>query len=199
LDDDSKFPIRVSDLKQWVYCPRVWYYHHCLPDVRPITYKMQHGTEAGLHTEELEQRRSLRAFGLTRGERAFNVALRSERLGLRGAVDMVIDTDEAGARELIPVDFKESKIAGEHFALQVAAYGLMLEEQHGLAVRRGFIYLAPLRRAEEIRIDKRLRKKAEVALAGMRRVITHETMPAPTTNLGKCASCEFRRFCNDVM
>jgi CRISPR-associated exonuclease Cas4 len=199
LDDDSKYSIRVSDLKQWAYCPRVWYYHHCLPDVRPITYKMQHGIEAGLHTEELEQRRSLRAYGLTRGERAFNVALRSERLGLRGAVDMVIDTDEAGPRELISVDFKESKIAGDHFALQVAAYGLMLEEQHGLAVRRGFLYLIPLRRAEEIRIDKRLRKKAEVALAGMRRVMTHETMPAPTTNLGKCVACEFRRFCNDVM
>ena len=202
LDDTATYPMRVSDLKQWAYCPRVWYYHHCLPNVRPITYKMQHGIEAGLHTEELEQRRSLRLYGLTRGERTFNVALASARLGLRGAADMVIDTDEAsegGERELIPVDFKESKIGGDHFKLQVAAYGMMLEEMRGIPVRRRFLYLIPLRRAETFAIDKRLRKKVEAALVGMKRVMTHETMPEPTPNLSKCVACEFRRFCNDVM
>jgi CRISPR-associated exonuclease Cas4 len=199
LDDTSTFPIRVSDLKQWAYCPRVWYYHHCLPDVRPITYKMQHGAEAGLHTEELEQRRSLRVYGLTRGQRTFNVALTLARLGLRGSADMVIDTDERGERELIPVDFKESKLAGDHVKLQVAAYGVMLEEMLSIPVRRGFLYLIPLRQAEEIVIDKRLRKKVEAALLGMQQVVLRETMPPPTSQLSKCAVCEFRRFCNDVM
>ena len=47
LDDDLRYPIRVSDLKQWVYCPRVFYYQQCLPDVRPTTYKMKAGVEAG--------------------------------------------------------------------------------------------------------------------------------------------------------
>ena len=121
LDSTLDLPFRVSDLKQWDYCPRIWYYHHCLPDVRPITYKMQHGIEAGLHTEELESRRSLRAYGLLQGERSYNVPLISMKLGLRGLADMVIETQEAGASnagvtEWIPVDFKESKIEGPHLS-----------------------------------------------------------------------------------
>ena len=27
----------VTDLKQWIYCPRVLYYRYCLPEIRPIT------------------------------------------------------------------------------------------------------------------------------------------------------------------
>ena len=82
LDDVLTMPFRVTDLKQWVYCPRILYYHHCLPDVRPVTYTMEAGIEAGRAEEGREERRSLRAYGLASGEREFNVALRSERLGL---------------------------------------------------------------------------------------------------------------------
>jgi CRISPR-associated exonuclease Cas4 len=199
LDTTLELPFRVSDLKQWDYCPRIWYYHHCLPDVRPITYKMQHGIESGLHTEELESRRSLRAYGLTQGERSYNVQLTSLKFGLRGVADMVIETQFKGAAAWIPVDFKESRIEGPHFKLQLAAYALMLEELHGCVVRRGFLYMIPLRRAVEVPIDRRLRRQVLTALEGMRGVMEHETMPKPTTNLGKCAVCEFRRFCNDVL
>lgn len=196
LDDDLTMPIRVTDLKQWVYCPRVFYYHACLPDVRPVTYKMQAGVEAGRSEEGREERRSLRAYGLTEGEREFNVPVRSARLGLRGEVDMVITTGEG---EVIPVDYKLSRIPGPHFQLQVTAYGLLLEEMRGVTVRCGFLYSILERRAEVVKIDERLRQKLLAALAEMRRVMEREEMPPPTTNLRKCVACEFRRFCNDVL
>ena len=60
LDYVLTMPFRVTDLKQWVYCPRILYYHHCLPDVRPVTYKMKAGVEAGRAEEGREERRSLR-------------------------------------------------------------------------------------------------------------------------------------------
>lgn len=196
LDDDLTTPIRVTDLKQWGYCPRVFYYQVCLPDVRPVTYKMKAGVEAGRAEEGREERRSLRAYGLSEGEREFNVPVRSARLGLRGEVDMVITTGEG---EVIPVDYKLSRIAGPHFQLQVAAYGLMLEEARGAKVRRGFLYSIPERRAEAVTIDERLRRKAQAAVEAMRRIAEREEMPPPTPNLRKCAACEFRRFCNDVL
>lgn len=199
LDDPSDIPFRVTDFKQWVYCPRVLYYHYCLPDVRPVTYKMQAGSEAGQHTEELEERRSLRVYGLTSGERRYNVALASARLGLRGVADMVIDVDAGGAREVIPVDFKDSDQAGPHFVLQLVAYALMLEEAWGCSVRRGFLYLIPLRRAEEVPIDRRLRTRFANARDGMMAMLNREGMPAPTAQVNKCVVCEFRRFCNDVL
>jgi CRISPR-associated exonuclease Cas4 len=195
LDDAADPPFRVTDFKQWVYCPRVLYYLYCLPDVRPVTFKMQAGTEAGQRVEGLEERRSLRAYDLSAGERAYNVRLSSVKLGLRGTADMVIS---AGA-EVIPVDFKDSDKPGPHFVLQLAAYALLLEEERGCQVQRGFLYLIPKRRAEEVRIDRRLRARFANALAQMMRMLNTEQMPAPTPQRNKCVVCEFRRFCNDVL
>ena len=188
--------LRVSDLKQWVYCPRIFYYARCLPKVRPVTFGMEHGARAGERVEALEERRSLRAYGLSGGAREFNVGLASSTLGVRGVADMIVTADDG---EVIPVDFKESDKAGDHFKLQVAAYALLLEEERGIKVARGFIYLAVLKRAEEVRVDARLRAKIMDALANMRRAEQTEAMPAPTPHISRCVSCEFRRFCNDVL
>jgi CRISPR-associated exonuclease Cas4 len=197
LDDDLDYPVRVSDLKQWAYCPRVFYFLHCLPDVRPTTYKMYAGREAGRSEVGREERRSLRVYGIAEGEREFDVPLCSARLGLRGEVDMVITV--AGTGEVIPVDYKLTRLAGEHFQLQVAVYGMMLEEARGVIVRRGFLYEIPLRRAVEVPIDKRLRARAVRAVEEMQRIAEREVMPAPVKNRNKCLTCEFRRFCNDVV
>jgi CRISPR-associated exonuclease Cas4 len=197
LDDDLTLPIRVTDLKQWVYCPRIFYYQACLPKIRPVTYKMKAGVEAGQAEEGREERRSLRVYGLEAGEREYNLPVRSTRLGLRGEVDMVITM--ADTAEVIPVDYKLSRIPGLHFQLQVAAYGVMLEEMRGVTVRRGFLYSIPDRKAEEVRIDRRLREKVEKAIEVMGRILEREEMPPPTPNLRKCVACEFRRFCNDVV
>lgn len=197
LDNNLAYPVRVSDLKQWAYCPRVFYYQMCLPDVRPTTYKMRAGTDAGRSEVGREERRSLRAYGIGAGAREFDVPLKSARLGLRGEVDMLITV--AGTGEVIPVDYKLAKIAGAHFQLQVAVYGMLVEEMRGIQIRRGFLYAIPLRRAEEIKLDGRLRKQAERAVAAMREIAEHETMPEPVKNRSKCVTCEFRRFCNDVL
>lgn len=196
LDDTLTTPFMVTDVKQWVYCPRVLYYRVCLPAVRPITHKMEYGIEAGQAEEGREERRSLRAYGLSEGEREFNVRLYSERLGLRGEADMVITTP---AGEVIPVDYKLSTIDGQHFQMQVAVYALLLEEMRGCTVKRGFLYLIPERRAEVVPINTRLRAKTLAALEAMRQMLVSEKMPAPADNLRKCVACEFRRFCNDVL
>jgi CRISPR-associated exonuclease Cas4 len=195
LDDTLTTPFMVTDLKQWVYCPRILYYQVCLPAVRPVTFKMQHGLEAGQAEEGREERRSLRTYGLSDGEREFNVPLASERLGLRGEADLVITTPAS----VIPVDYKYSTIAGPHFKLQLAAYALLLEDSRACTVPRGYLYLIPERRAEPVEIDRRLRAKTLAALDEMRRMLTSEKMPAPADQLRKCVACEFRRFCNDVL
>lgn len=193
---DLQAPFRVTDLKQWTYCPRVLYYHTCLPKVRPVTYKMKAGKEAGLAEEGREVRRSLKPYGLKEGRREFEVPLLSPTLGLRGKPDMVIWLDEA--REVSPVDYKLSEVAGEHFKLQITAYGIMLEEVSGYTAKRGFLYSIPQRKAEEVKIDKRARDKIQTALMEMHRTLRYELMPEATPNRNKCLACEFRRFCNDV-
>jgi CRISPR-associated exonuclease Cas4 len=195
LDADVTVPWRVTDLKQYVYCSRILFYHACLPKVRPTTYKMQASIEAHATEQDREQRRTLRAYGLEQGERHFDVRLISERLGMRGEVDLVIETET----ELIPVDYKLSTKMGEHFRLQLTAYAVMLEDAWGAPVKRGFFYLMPLRRAEEMRITAQQRAKLDEALAVMNAALLREQMPPPTRQRKKCVACEFRRFCNDVV
>ena len=121
--------------------------------------------------------------------------VRSNGLGLRGEIDMVITL----ADEVIPVDYKLSDKAGAHFKLQLAAYAMLLEEMRGVAVQRGFLYFIELRRAEAVPIDKKLRKQVHEAVAAMQQAAYSEQMPPPATQISKCVACEFRRFCNDVL
>jgi CRISPR-associated exonuclease Cas4 len=212
----------VTDVKEMGYCPRIVYYHYCLPALAvPATFKMEAGVAAGQAVEELEHRRSLRAYGLQEGQREYDVWLESDALGLRGRVDMVIVAPgPGGAGETIPVDYKNSddpgapagrrgagekrkKRAGQAeepngWALQLAAYGLMLEEMRGARVERGFIYLILARAAREIDLACGLKDAVRAQVERMRDIVARERMPEPPESGAKCAACEYRRFCNDV-
>ncbi len=192
--------LRVTDLKQADYCPRVVYYEYCTPGVRPTTYKMQAGIDEQDRVAGLEERRSLRAYGLQSGERHFNVTVTSAKLGYTGQVDMVIEHSVAGKRRLLPVDFKLSrKEPGHHFKLQLAAYALLLEEQWQATVDEGAIYLIPSKQVVKVKLTPRLRNETLKQLVDLRTWITAERMPPPTAQRGRCVNCEFRRFCNDVL
>lgn len=194
--DAEPFTFRVTDLKQYVYCRRILYYHTVLPDVRPVTYKMEAGIAAHTVAQGRERRRTLRAYGLQSGERYFDVPLFSSELALSGELDMLIATET----ELIPVDYKAASREGSHFRLQLMAYGRLLEvTRPGVVVRRGFLYLMQTRTAVEVSFTKQLRRRLDEALGEMRAIAQTQRMPAPTAQCKRCVNCEFRRFCNDVV
>lgn len=197
---DDGWLVRVTDLKQYAYCPRVVYYQYCLPGVRPTTYKMQAGIDAQDRVEELEKRRSLREYGLEEGARHFNIVLTSARLGCTAQIDLVVETGSGKEHRLLPVDFKMSRREpGRHFQLQLALYGMMLEEAWQAPAPEGVIYLIPVRRAVRVKLNRRLRADAGSMLASIRTMVTQERMPPPTPQRSRCVDCEFRRFCNDTI
>lgn len=198
LETASELTFTVTDLKQYEYCPRIVYYTYCLPLVRPATFKMEAGTQAHQNAAGLERRRSLKAYRLSEGEREFDVWLESARLGLRGRVDMVI-TCAAPPGEVIPVEYKDSPgRSGPGWILQLAAYGVMLEEKCGLVARRGFIYYIPQRRAREFELTVELKARVAQVAGAMREMVEFERMPPAVNRRAKCRACEFRLFCNDV-
>lgn len=148
--------LTVTDVRQWRYCPRIVYYTYCQPLPRPTTYKMEEGRTRHDEVKALEERRALRSYGLTEGERHFNVPLYSQRLGLSGRLDMLIDT----GRELIPVEFKntEEPPALNH-KYQLAAYALLVEEEMQGTVRRCFVHSIPARRSFEVPITADMRRR----------------------------------------
>lgn len=192
----SDLILTVTDVKQWLYCPRVVYYMRCLPRVRPTTYRMLAAGDAHADEADRERRRSLRTYGLDDGEREFDVEITSTRLGLRGKIDLVVRRRD----EIIPIDYKDSPgRAGRHFLVQLAAYGLLLEEATGLAAHRGFLYFIPSRRSFAVALGDDLKAAAREAIEAIQAMIVRESMPSPTPWRHRCAACEFHRFCNDVM
>lgn len=188
----------VTDLKQYTYCPRILYFMRCLPDVRPITAKMAEGILAHEAAEAREERRQLRCYGFKTGERHFAVSLYSAALGLTALIDLVIVQPD-GKPIVVPIDYKLSDMAGAHFKLQLASYGLLLEEEMGLPAPYGFLYLIPERRAERVPLSAATKLEARNLLAEMRKVVESEVIPDPTLRAAHCVNCEFRRFCNDVV
>lgn len=203
LDDEVDFEyepeplvLRVVDLKQWFVCRRIVYYHHVLPAVRPMSYGMQAGMAAHEEVRPLEKRRTLHAYGVPDGKRHFDVMLYAPDLGLSGLVDMVIERED----EVIPVDFKDSfQVKARQFRLQVAAYGVLLECLWQQPVKRGFVYSLPGRRATEVKLTARMRSTVRKAVAEMREVVQRAVFPPPPSSRRICVTCEFRRFCNDVL
>jgi CRISPR-associated exonuclease Cas4 len=188
-------PLRVTDLRQFLYCPRVVYYHHVAPVERKVSFKMAEGRDAHLTLDGLERRRTLARYRLDEGERSFHVALSSERLGLSGVLDMAIE----GPAGLFPVEFKWTEGApmlGHKY--QLAGYALLLEEARQRPVTSGFLALVPGRRLIEVGLTESVRLHTRRLLTRVRRLIASRALPEPTVQRGRCVDCEFRNYCRDV-
>lgn len=169
---------------------------------RPKTDLMRQGAASHRAEEDREERRSLRTYGLKSGERFFNVYLWSERLGVRGILDLAIAVPNRSdpAAKAVVVDYKDSEqAAGPHFKLQVGAYALLIEEVWGIQVEAGWIYHIPLRKAEKVAISPQLRRNVIEAINAIQQAIRTEALPPPPSSRALCVNCEFRRFCNDVV
>jgi CRISPR-associated exonuclease Cas4 len=193
--------LEVTDLKQYLYCPRIVFYRYCFPQVRPTTFLMEEGIRQHEQEDAREERRSLRTYGLVQGERVSHLVLRSFRYSLSGRLDLAIVTPLRSAPDArgIVVEYKYSEQkAGPHFKLQLAAYALLLEEAWNIPVPYGYLYSLPLRRAEPVPITPHLRRKVIQSAEQIKHFVSKEIMPPPPSSRYRCATCEFRRFCNDL-
>lgn len=208
-ENEELLTLTVTDVRQWVYCPRIVYYTYGLKVKRPVTYKMEEGTLQHERVTALEERRTLRSYGLRRedeGHREFRVALYSARLGLSGLLDMAIITPH----EVIPVEYKDNTpavsldnkratpVVALNHKYQLTAYALLCEEKFGLAVRRSFVHYIPTRQSREVLITPEMRRFVLDALADIRQMLQAERLPPPTPERRRCRECEFRRFCGDI-
>ena len=189
------WPLRVNDLKQWAYCPRIVFYNTVMPVARKTTAKMKRGEEVELKVDALEARRTLRRYGLSQGERRANVWLSSERMGLSGRLDMLITTPEG----CFPVDFKYTRDRPRrNHVLQVGAYALLVEEAMQRLAPAGFIYLVPRNLIVRVRNTDGLRRHVMDCLAAIRAMVTEAILPEPTSVRARCEECEFRNYCGDI-
>jgi CRISPR-associated exonuclease Cas4 len=193
--ESSLVPLRVNDLKQFEYCPRIVFYNTVMPVERKSTVKMQRGKEEEFKLDALEKRRTLKRYQLGSGERHFHVWIESPKLGLSGKLDLLIISPQG----FFPVDFKYTRgRPHRNHVFQLAGYALLVEEKFQTQAETGFIYLAPIQDIVAIHLTQQLKEKTLRLLAEIRQMIQEGILPPPTPVRSRCEECEFRNYCGDV-
>lgn len=188
-------PLRVNDLKQFEYCPRIVFYNTVMPVERKATVKMERGKSEEIRLDALEKRRGLARYRLQEGERRFHVWLDSERLGLSGKLDLLI----VSGQDYFPVDFKYTRgRPHRNHLVQLAGYALLVEENFKTSVQTAFIYLVPIQQVVAVDLSRGLKEQTLGYLDDIRTMVREGLLPPATSVRGRCTDCEFRNYCGDV-
>lgn len=187
--------VRVSDLRQWTYCPRVIWWTHVCPVGKVESFKMKLGLDKERRLQRLQRRRTLRAFGLHQGRIESNVILTSSRLGLTGKLDLMIHSGIC--RLPVEVKFTQGPASLNH-RLQLAGYAFLLEEVYGVPVPKGYIVRLPEDSVDQVMIDQPLRVLTWQTIEAVRVTIRTERMPQRVPQVSRCTDCEYLHFCRDI-
>ncbi len=192
---NNKYNLNVTDIKQYIYCPRIIYFTYCQPVKKKRTFKMKFGDEQHDIVDQLEKRRTLKRYGLEKGEKIFKYKVYSERFGLSGKLDMVVKQK----REIVPIEMKyTNKKPGLNHKYQLAAYMILLEDEFELPVRKGIIHIIPTKDSYYYKNNDELREKVKEILNNIRLIIKEEIFPKKASGWKKCKDCEFKNYCGDV-
>lgn len=193
--------VTVSDVKQYLYCPRIIYFDHVLHVPKPFDLKLSVGKEKHDSITAKEKRRKGALFYdpfLDHSNKLFKVELESERLGLRGVLDYLIKTE----KEYIPVDYKFgfSKKGGVHLnhKYQLAAYSLLVEANFDTIVRRGYIHYSKDQINVKIDFNDDLRKRTLKLISDIKNIVEKEIEPSGTRMTARCVDCEYKRYCQSM-
>ena len=177
--------IDVSDVVQYLYCPRKVYFIKVM-GLRMTKPKMDVGKEVHDNVAKSMKRRKID------GELMENVYLESRRYGIKGCVDAIIRRED----EFIPVDVKFSRFKGVFYGwkMQIVAYALLVEENFDCVVKRGYVYLVTDGKWMEVEITPEDRKALERIIEKVNEIIREEKYPSVQKSK-KCNYCEMSKLC----
>ncbi|MDZ7849832.1 MAG: CRISPR-associated protein Cas4 [Halodesulfurarchaeum sp.] len=170
--------VNVSDLNQYLYCPRRYWYLEFFDTQGRNYYRIEGKTR---HENKA-----------SRGNWIDELYLESDTLGLKGKID-VIDLEDG---RTVPIERKRAE-SGDYYwndEIQLAAYCLLLEENIGEDVREGAIYLYETDQRMHIPITADHRKAVREAIESMRSM-SPDSVPSLTDNPNKCEKCSTRQYC----
>jgi CRISPR-associated protein Cas4 len=184
--------LRINELKNYLYCPRISYYLLCLRLDRE-TDLSKAGQAAESTTKQRMKRRKQALHAVHAGERRFDVPLVSHRHAVLGRLDEMVVTDEG----VYLVDYKDTDKDYGYWHVQMWAYRQAAQEM-GYKVLGCYIYSIPKKAYQPLTFKAQheqtfLRIRQQVA-----DMVENERCPDPVDHIGKCRSCQYARFCNDV-
>jgi CRISPR-associated exonuclease Cas4 len=181
--DVTETYITPTDVKQYVFCPRVTYFTRVMK-IKPILGSQQEaGKKSHEHLSILETRRkrTLKTeLPFVVKSKEYEKVLVSERLGVSGKLDMLITTNQ---NEFIPVEFKmmfsnKGKVLLDH-KYQLLLLGLLVEETYGQVVQRGVVHYMNNSDTILVRFSHSLKSRTEKIVSNIQEMISLGSIPNP--------------------
>lgn len=193
----TQFNIPISMLRQYCFCPRIPFYY-LVRQLKPVAPMwVSQGIDEHERQEMLLKRRNLSGYGIdsTDWSIRFNVELYSEKIGVHGICDSVLEADHS----FHVLEFKNSQsVEFNHGAkLQLAAYSMLCEEKYGTIIQNSFLLYGSKAKTYELRIDQELRSRVINAIEKIQEMLLKGTLPMSSAEESKCCQCEFFNFCAD--
>lgn len=191
----SEEPFPVKRIDDFFTCPRIVYFKEVLGYEERATALMEEGKLVHEKEARRERRRKLSELGPT-GRKWTGLRVHSERLGLVGVVDLVVETREG----LAVVETKGSaggKRPKPGHLYQVVAYAMLAEEVLGRPVRWVVLRYLKDGRVFKVRVTEHMRKHVVWAVSRIRNIV-ESNLPPKYAKRRLCVSCGFRKVCRMV-
>ena len=154
MDDDSTI-ITISDVLEYLFCPRFIYFMHCLdiPQHEEKRFKVLKGRE--VHAEKLITNPDYLRKKLGVMKKEMNVFIASKENHIKGIVDEVLFLDDGTAA---PFEYKYAEFKDTIFQThkyQLVLHALMIMENYQKEVNRGYVcYTRSNHHIEEVQFSE---------------------------------------------
>ena len=199
FSDVDEFLISVTDIKHFIYCPRIVYFEKVL-HVEPRLGSQQEESKR-LHEELVgkEFRRKgaiLYSKEFKNAEKFFRVVLTSKKFRFHGMVDCIIKVGD----EYIPVDYKNMESnRGKPWIdhkYQLVAYAILIEENYQTTVKKGYINYIPEKLIIKIDLTPTIKTHVKRILTQIKEIIQKEKLPPIKITKEKCTGgCGYKWIC----
>ncbi len=190
---DTTLYLRINELKNYTYCPRISFYALCLGLDRE-TGLSRTGIKAEAETKVRMKRRKHALHSVKEGQRHFDVTVYSHTLQLVGRLDEIVETSDG----LYLIDYKDAVHDHGYWELQMGAYRRCAEETLKQTVLGLFVYDIGNQTYQPVNVTARAERQIRDIVAALHQMIDREICPPPTPHVGKCNVCQYIRFCNDI-
>lgn len=190
--------IPVTWVKQFHYCPRIIYFIAVLGVNERTTESMIEGKEIHISEELKELRR--KTLG---GDRKVKVKQRwaklkvaSERLGIIGVIDQIVEIDG----ELALVEIKhgsQPRKPQKHHIYQAVAYAMLAEEAIGRPVRKIILKYIPSGEIFTQLITDHMRNHVKWTVRQIKKIMKEEEIPDTKPNK-RCSGCGWKWICRQA-
>jgi CRISPR-associated exonuclease Cas4 len=188
--------ITISDVLEYLFCPRFIYYMHCLdiPQHEEIRFKVLKGREVHEKKRIINPDYLRKKLGVVGKE--IDVFVASKEHHIKGIIDEVLFLDDGTAA---PFEYKYAEFKDTIFKThkyQLVLHALMIKENYGRDVNRGFIcYTRSNHHIEQVDFKEGDFAKGIEIINEILNIIEKGFYPVKTKFKNKCIDCCYRTIC----